>query len=456
MTERKHLKRRVRARMEQTDESYVTARRQVVAARTPDEGSGTGPVRPDGMLVSWPACGGVGEHDSGLAAHLLASSGTVAPHTGEPYSQPMMVGLAGGIGFMYAVFSYAGGNASKGAGTGVTTMTVVARHHPEPYLPAAIRRAGASLVEQHGSSPGPAEKRLRKLLETGNGAVCAVARGRLPWHSDPASAYANDPYHVGVCGLTDAGEVLVDDGADTPYALGVGEFTDAWAAHRKGRFALFSVPEPAPVRSVGELAAAVRDAVATTCAHFTGPVLGHSFDVNFGFSGMGRLADQLADPDGKNGWTKRFVEPGTLFWAVYRLRNCLQVEYTGPDGTRPEWADFLDEAASVLAATGGGPSDVSADADRWRQAAVEIRAAGELWSGLVADALAAHPAFEAIGSSARAARAGEDATELAVRLAAAYAEDPLPAASTRELLDRLAERVRGARGREQRAVELLS
>jgi hypothetical protein len=450
MTEQKHLKRRVRSRMEQTDESYVTARRHVLAGR-PDgdaaDESTTEAARPAGMLASWPACGGRGEHDSGLAAHLLASSGTVAPHTGEPYSQPMMVGLAGGIGFMYATFSYAGGM--------YTTLTLVARHHPEPYLPAAVRRTGANLVEQHGSTPGPAEKRLRKLLDAGSGAVCTVVRGRLPWHGAQPHVFTttdvpvapDEPYNVGVCGLDEAGNLLVDDGAETPYAMGMAEFVEVWAAPKKSRFALFSVPEPKRDLSVEELAAAARDAVATTCAHLTGPVLGHAFDVNFGFSGMGKLADQLADPAGKEGWARRFAEPTALFYAVHRLHDCLGVEYTGPAGTRPLWAEFLDESAGVLAEAGS-----AGDADRWRDAAAEVRASGEQWSGLVADALAAHPAFEAYGQPAD----GEDAAERARRLAATYADDPLPAPEVRALLDRLAERVRTAQAHEERAVALLS
>jgi hypothetical protein len=51
-----------------------------------------------------------------------------------------------------------------------------------------------------------------------------------------------------------------------------------------------------------DLAAAVRQAIATTIAHLTGPVLGNTFDVNFGFSGMAKLAEQLRDGKGKTGW----------------------------------------------------------------------------------------------------------------------------------------------------------
>jgi hypothetical protein len=178
---------------------------------------------------------------------------------------------------------------------------------------------------------------------------------------------------------------------------------------------------------------------------------------------MGKLAELLADPKGKDGWSQQFAEPASLFYAMYRLRDCLEAEYTGPAGTRPLWAEFLDEAAGVLAAT-----DAPADAGRWREAAVEIRASGEQWSLLVADTLAAHPAFDAYGLLASARRrlgreqggttepVVADATERVSQLSAMYAADPLSPPQLRSLLDRLAERVRAAREHEQRAVELLS
>ncbi|ANZ36851.1 hypothetical protein BBK82_12990 [Lentzea guizhouensis] len=59
-----------------------------------------------------------------------------------------------------------------------------------------------------------------------------------------------------------------------------------------------------------------------------GPVLGNNFDVNFGFSGMRKLAEQLRD-QGKKGRTRRWAgDPG--FVARRRLRRAGPESRRGP------------------------------------------------------------------------------------------------------------------------------
>ena len=129
MTSQKHLKSAVRARMVRTGERYTTARRDLV---------GEPPQARADVAPGYDTLGGGRHHDSGLLTHVLAAAGVVAAHDGEPLDEPMVAGLAGGIGFMYFSFSYAGQ---------VPTMTIVPAHPPAP-VPA--RRAG---TQRH---PAPA------------------------------------------------------------------------------------------------------------------------------------------------------------------------------------------------------------------------------------------------------------------------------------------------------------
>ena len=65
------------------------------------------PPRP----ASFPATGTFGggrHHDSALLTHVLAAAGVTAAHDGVPLDEPMVAGLAGGIGFMYFSFAYVG------------------------------------------------------------------------------------------------------------------------------------------------------------------------------------------------------------------------------------------------------------------------------------------------------------------------------------------------------------
>jgi hypothetical protein len=308
MTEQKKLKKLVRDRMAATGESYTTARMQIV-----------------GRQRSRPR-------------HRVST--LVATALEDGYSEAMIAGLAGGIGFMYAVFEYKGMH---------PLMTIVAQHHPDPWVPAVLKRLNVSFVEQHS---GKADAAIRKLR--GNTAFAEVDRSALPWH-EPSPWAGYDPYTVLVTGIEGDTVSLVDV---KQHEMASEDFGKAWSAYPKGKHHATVIKEAGPV----DLPAAIDDAIQTTVAHLTGPVLGNSFDVNFGFSGMAKLATQLRDGKTKTGWAKRF---GDTDHGTKRLYECLELEYTAPGATRPLYADFLDEAglpepAKVFRESGAKWSELAA------------------------------------------------------------------------------------------------
>jgi hypothetical protein len=393
MTEQKKLKSMVRERAARTGESYTTARRQVVAKGRP---SSTMPI---GVVPDYPGFDGGQHHPSTMLAHLLSQASVRAPHTREPYSEAMLAGLAGGIGFMYAVFEYKGWH---------PILTIVAQHHPQPWLPTALDNLGLPYTQQHTTKASIAAARLRSTLDAGRAAYCVVDRTKLPWHTD-RPAMPTDPYGMVVAGYHGSTMWLDDDGL---RELSEEDFVASWSGHTKGRHHLLMIGDAADVPV--DLTTAVRAAVRTTVDHLTGPVLGNSFDVNFGFSGMAKLAAQLRDRRGKTGWTNRFGgEHFTL--AMRRLHECLETEYTASGATRPLYADFLDEAAPLLDRAG---------AAALREGARHVRESGELWSTI------ARLAAEASGSTTVAER--------------------------QELFDRLADLVDKARTTEEAAAAALA
>ena len=307
MTTHKDLKDLVRARMARTGESYTTARRHVTAGQ---QHAGQ-------------------HHESTLLARMLERAGHRDPRTGKPYTETTLCGLAGGIGFLYAVFEY----------RGLPPMvTLVAQHHPEPWAEAALTRLGIGHAVGHSSAPA------RALAALDADAYCLVDRSALPWTETPA--LHTDPHPVLVTGRR-GDDLLVWDRAAQPYPIAPDAFLAAWSGYRKGRYHRVTVDGPGdPV----DLAAAMRAAIGTTAAHLTGPVLGNYFDANMGFAGMRRFAEQLRDTKGKTGWGRRMAAPGALDAALRRVYECLEEQYTAPGGTRPLYAAFLDEAADVLAA----------------------------------------------------------------------------------------------------------
>ncbi|CRK58533.1 hypothetical protein [Alloactinosynnema sp. L-07] len=331
MTRQKNLKALVRDRMARTGETYTTARRHVTAhAAEP------------------------GTHaPSTLVRDLLARAGVVAPHTGEPFTEAMLAGLGGGIGFLYAVFEY--------KGYPHPTMTIVAQHHPDPFVPAILDRLGCVTEATTTTSAKVADRRLAAALAANLPLVSTVDRSALPWLPQVDPAFG-DPYPVSVVAADDD-TVHFGDGHSLPRA----EFAAGWAGrHKHAMLTVTGTP-------TADLPDAIRSAVATTVGHLTGPVLGHSFDTNFGLSGMDRLADALGDRTGRKGWTRLFAT--STEWVLNRLHDCLEREYTAPGATRPLYADFLAEAAPVVGEA------------RYTEAADLYRAAGARWSAVATRAL---------------------------------------------------------------------
>jgi hypothetical protein len=403
MTDHRHLKQLVRARMARTGESYSAARRQVVAK-----------VRVPGLVHGYDTFGTRRHHESSLVRNLLRQ-------VGVDCGEAMVCGLGGGVGFMYAMFEY----------TGIPPMaTIVMQHHPQPWLPAVLGRLRIGYAERHSTSPGSALAALRAELAAGRAVHCLVDRSALPWHQGEPTISA-DPYGVVVAGEHD-GAFLVDDRDPAPHIVAEGAFVAAWSRYRKGRHHRVTIDPGEPT----DLGVAAREAVATTVAHLTGPVLGNAFDVNFGFSGMRRLAAQLRDRGTRNGWTKRLTDPGALVRALRRLHDGVEVEYTAAGGTRPLYADFLDEI--------GAP-----------EAAAAFRESAAHWSELADRALASAQGDLADLAARRMSivltrgRAGADEIRALTREIAAH---PVPEVD----LDGLADLVDAARGCEERAVAALS
>jgi hypothetical protein len=297
---------------------------------------------------------------SALTARLLT-------HGGCEVSEALACGLGGGIGFMYAVFEY--------KQVHHPLLTIVAQHHPAPWLETVAGHLGIRLATQHSSSTTAALGKLDKALATGTPAQLLVAKGQLPWHPDGAPEEAADPYAVVVAGARN-GAFLVDDQPGGPQVIEREDLARAWSAHRKGRHAMATVAE---VPSNVELAEGVRAALRMTADHLTGPVLGNAFDVNFGLSGMAKLVTELREPRKKSGWTSRFGDPAKFGYANARLAECLTSAYTSPGGTRPLYAEFLEEASDFLDAPnlGSAAEAIASSGAEWHAIADTARAAAE-------------------------------------------------------------------------------
>jgi hypothetical protein len=353
MTSQKHLKAAVRARMARTGERYTTARRHLTGETSP----------PSGLLPGYPTFGGGRHHDSALLTHVLEAAGVTAAHDGGPLDEPMVAGLAGGIGFMYFSFSYAGH---------IPTMTIVPRIHPRPFLLGALERAGVPHRTTESTSAAKAARELTAALDAGRTPICTVDRAGLGHQFWAGSMPGSDPYDVVVAGRRDD-VLLLDDDCLEPVEVAADTFAAARAAHRKSRHRMVVVePGARPV----DLAPAIRSALAVTVHDLTEDVMPGNFAGNFGLRGLSKWADALADPRSRTGWARLFDSGPAFGSAMRRVYDCLTFDHSSPGAMRLLYADFLAESAGIV----GDPA--------LREAAARYEEAGALWSELADTAVA--------------------------------------------------------------------
>jgi hypothetical protein len=345
MTERNSLKRHIRARMAKTGESYTAARRHVVGEAL--ELQHPRPTCSDGVVPGYSVFGGGAHHDSALVANMLRQAEVVDPITGEPFTETMLIGLAGGIGAMYFVFEYDGH---------LPMLTLLLRHHPDDFVEGMLARLGVGHAVHRTGSARKAAATLDATLDAGRAALCRVTRGALPY--EHRSPIGGDNYEVVIVGR-DRDGVIVDDEAAEPRRVERADLDAARSFAAKDKHRLIEITDAA----VGDIDAGIRDAIAKTVHNLTQPVMGNNFDTNFGFRGLEKLAAELRS-DTKKGWIRRFAEPGAQFAVLHRLATGIDYEWGSAQGMRPLYAEFLDEAADRL-----GHTDLQEAAELFRQSA---------------------------------------------------------------------------------------
>ncbi len=369
MTTQSDFKARVRERMSRTGERYAAARAVLIAQALPRPPAPTTHVQ---LLPGYERVGGI-HAESAALANVLRQAGVVAPHTGRPFEESFLFGLAGGIGFMYFAFEYA--NTLP-----MLTVTLRSDSYPDAFVRRGLERSGATLEWHETGSATVAARHLDQALAAGQAPICVTDLCSLPWYGMPIEYRGFTPHYVAVCGRSD-GMVALDDRAALPLLIDERAFAEARASVRKGRHRLVTV---ASAGSQGNVKEIVVEAVRATARGFhEAPHAG--FGSNFGLRGLEKWARLIADPRNPKGWARLLADDRSLATALTRMYEGIEVEFTAPAGGRPLYAAFLDEAADA------------ADRPALHGVADAYRMAGEQWSAFARAALPeAEPTLDAI------------------------------------------------------------
>jgi Domain of unknown function (DUF4872)/Butirosin biosynthesis protein H, N-terminal len=336
MTGQKHLKQRIRARMEKTGERYAAARRQII--RQIDDASSAPPsASPISPLTRGHTPGNIPA--TAALRSLLSHAGVQAPHTQQPFSEAMLFGVAGGIGIGVFAFYYEKAD--------VATFFLSGRHQwhdDQRYLTDALERMGVEPAVQEAGGAKLAAEQLQGALAERGPCVVWVDQGGLPHRAIPERLRGSG-YHVITVYQVDlqAGSALIGDLTDEPITIPLEVLAEARGRIRKDRRRILSVVGAGALPPLAELVRAGLHACQDGLMNPTVPS-----PANARLDALRTWADRMEGARGRERWEQMYRPGPNLLRGLSCIHDFIEHYGTGGGLCRPIFADFLREAADAL------------------------------------------------------------------------------------------------------------
>ncbi len=305
-----------------------------------------------------------GRHwDTAAMKNLMAHAGVTAPHTGQPLSEAMCLGIAGGIGAGYSFCpsipkydmqfgdqlagrplqcedneEYFSRLYSRGSG-----LSVVGRYRVyttgADYYQGFFDRLGVKTIVAESGGVKAALRNLSEVLASHQPAVvwCAPMRNSfLGW--------------TGTCGMysmvvhgmdEEKGEAYIGDRAPTSLTIPLEEL--AWLRNKvcshKNR--LLTV-EPPRKLTAAVCKNAVLDGIKACVDEMFRPKM-----KTYGLPGLMEWSKAITSPKNQKGWP-RIYPGGRMYLALRDTYDSIETAGTGGGLFRPMFVQFLEEAAELL------------------------------------------------------------------------------------------------------------
>jgi len=312
-------------------------------------------------LSAFSAYGGAFPTTASLAGALAAQS-CKAPHTGKPYSEDLLMGIAGGAAFGYFSFAYKGHDPQAN----ILTRNTFGNYGWD----AAVERLGISQDVMNSTSPAKAEQKLVETLESGGVPIVWVDVFSLGYESSDLGEGMWLTMPVVVTKYENH-TVTLSDRSGAPIEVPQEVFRAARAKIKKLKFRLVTVDAPEDP----DLAAALSSGVQDSIELYNGnPPQGSG--KNWGGGGIDLWRERLIKRGAKESWEKLFP-PGRPFFCglTSAYRYALQFwEDDTRSADRLMYARFLREASTITGESGfeAVAQEFEKSARSWQQLATAL------------------------------------------------------------------------------------
>ena len=324
MTTHKKLKQHIRARMDKTGESYMTARRHVVGPGGDRTGLGIDP-------------------DTSALSRVLADSGVSGPIAA--LSEAMVLGIGGGLGAGYILWEFSHETDRKSSHHSDEDRRVVVIgfrnrwQYPDRWVDSVLERLGVSFRREQTGSSAKARQQLDGAVESGQSVMVDISVADMPYWHLPIQESGWWGYTVAVVGRSENGYV-VDDRSGGRLTV-----TSEALAIARGRIPSYKnrivLIEDSKHLDVDVVNAAIASGLSGAVEHLD------SGSESFSLPALKKWSRMINADVGK-GWRSVFADGRGLWSALRSTHEAVSDSGMFGGSLRPLYAEFLDEAAELL------------------------------------------------------------------------------------------------------------
>ncbi|MDH5505943.1 MAG: BtrH N-terminal domain-containing protein [Anaerolineae bacterium] len=274
--------------------------------------------------------------ETGVVTNALAYQGVLAPHNGKPFSEALLFGISGGIVAGYFVFEYRGYE---------PRLHFLTRNTFDP-MGMIFERLGIEVTEKRTASPEKAVTNLTDVLFEGKPAIVWADAASFEYNNLDFDEAMWAMMPVLVFGYNEnIGQAQIADRARVALTVSAASLAQARArtASNKNRLITLDAADSS------KLPQAVEAGIRSCIEMFTGEPPRAPMKGKFGLDAFVRWADLLTDTKNKKGWAKQFAPGERMYAGLLSAYETIELWGTGGNGARGLYADFMNEAAAVLA-----------------------------------------------------------------------------------------------------------
>ena len=271
--------------------------------------------------------------ESGSLSQALRHAQVLAPHTLQPISEALLMGISGGVVVGYFTFQYEGYDPQ---------VNILTRNTFDPFSRMLDRLKVVREVIQTTQAE-KAKRNLHEALQSGFAPIAWADSFTLPYSAEPDwGEIAHAMFPLVVFAQEDE-RVRVSDRAQMPFDVPQAQFMQAWGKVKKNKYRLMTVLSAQP----DQLPEAVRRGI-DDCIKLYVERPPKGSPNNFGLQALQHWADRLVAVTGKGNWEKDYPVGRKLFTALESAFTFSVLFGKTDVADRATYATFLEEASDIL------------------------------------------------------------------------------------------------------------